>query len=549
MIKILFLSANPIGLDQLQLDEEVRSIDSALRQADLRDKFELIPHLAVRASDLQDLMLRHRPDIVHFSGHGTTDSQIVLKNDAGEIHLVSGQALRQLFAIFKETTRCVVLNACYSESQAAAISEEVAYVVGMAQSVHDETARRFSPAFYRGLGYGEDIPSAFQLGKNEIDLLGLADGHIPQLKTRQSSASAIPHVDPGFPQSLREPDSAVDGSLLHSLSVPGGAVRLQDRFYIERSEDADLRYQLTRFGTTTTIRAPRQTGKTSLLVRGLHAARQNDAHAVLLDLQGIDLTANSSQTTFLHEIAEIISLETRVDEEKLEDSWRTSLGPQKKLTYFLEDHVLPERTTPLILAIDEADRLLMTTFHKDFFGLLRSWHNLRAFKPVWENLNIVLVISTEPYLLIEDNQSPFNVGLQIDLHDFTVEQTQELNARHGSPLAQREVVEMTDLLGGHPFLTRQVLYTMVVRHLSWREISPTLATDDGPLQHHLMDLYRKLAGQPELIEAMKQIIRFGHSTDGISLFRLLKAGLIKGKGDAYASRCDLYDRYLRSKLL
>jgi len=87
-------------------------------------------------------------------------------------------------------------------------------------------------------------------------------------------------------------------------------------------------------------------------------------------------------------------------------------GPQDKLTYLMEDYILSKSDSPIVLAMDEADRLLQTPFHSDFFALVRAWHNSRALDDRWNKLNIVMVISTEPYLLIADpNQSPFNVGL------------------------------------------------------------------------------------------------------------------------------------------
>ena len=81
------------------------------------------------------------------------------------------------------------------------------------------------------------------------------------------------------------------------------------------------------------------------------------------------------------------------------------------------------------LALDEVDRLLQTPFHSDFFALLRSWHNSRALDEQWDKLNMIMVISTEPYLLIADvNQSPFNVGLKIYLEDFNEAQIRDLTS-------------------------------------------------------------------------------------------------------------------------
>jgi hypothetical protein len=81
--------------------------------------------------------------------------------------------------------RVVVLNACYSEVQARAIVNEIDFVVGMSDSIGDDAARVFAAAFYRGLAFGKSVRTAFELGINELKLLGL--GHedaIPQLLVR-----------------------------------------------------------------------------------------------------------------------------------------------------------------------------------------------------------------------------------------------------------------------------------------------------------------------------------------------------------------------------
>jgi hypothetical protein len=180
-IKILFLAANPKDTHSLRLDEEIRSIDRALRQAEFRDKFDIEQQWAVRVSDLQDHFLRFTPDIVHFSGHGSSSSEIILEDLDGSRKTVSTHALSNLFDILKDNIRCVVLNACYSEKQAQAIAEHIDCVVGMTKAIGDEAAINFATGFYRALGYGRDVQTAFELGKSQIDLGGLDEEDTPKL--------------------------------------------------------------------------------------------------------------------------------------------------------------------------------------------------------------------------------------------------------------------------------------------------------------------------------------------------------------------------------
>ena len=235
--------------------------------------------------------------------------------------------------------------------------------------------------------------------------------------------------------SLTKPLPEVDPRFLEELEAPGGAVKLRDRFYVERVADVRLRSEIVKAGTTTTIRAARQTGKTSLLVRGAHHARERGFRIVRLDLQRMDDNRLESPDLFLRDLGEFIVRKVRLNVEEVDKVWRGSLGPQVKLTDLLEAYVLPEADAPIVLALDEADRLLQTGYYQGFFAMIRSWHNSRADDDLWNRLNIVLVISTEPYLLIPDlSQSPFNVGLNLYLKDFTPEQVRRLNRLHGYPV-------------------------------------------------------------------------------------------------------------------
>lgn len=187
-IRILFLAANPTDTTQLRLGEEVREIDAALRQAEYREHFDLRQHHAVRVADLQGLLLRHQPDILHFSGHGSDAGEIILEDGSGRAHPVTPQALGSVFAARKSNIRCVVLNACLSQAQAEAIVQHVDAVVGMAVAIGDRAAISFATAFYQALAYGESMRTAFESGTAQIDLENLGEAQTPQL--------IAPHADP-----------------------------------------------------------------------------------------------------------------------------------------------------------------------------------------------------------------------------------------------------------------------------------------------------------------------------------------------------------------
>jgi hypothetical protein len=284
-------------------------------------------------------------------------------------------------------------------------------------------------------------------------------------------------------------------------------------------------------------------------MRGIHYARAQGINVVFLDFQSFGSEQFTSLDLFLQEFAQSICDELDLDEDIIEQAWQGSRSPTKKLTRFMEKYVLPAFDEPVVLAMDEADSLLQTDFYKDFFGLLRSWHNRRASREAWEKLNLVLVISTEPYLLIDDiHQSPFNVGLYLGLEDFDQTQVYDLNARHGSPVDDYDLPEVMALLNGHPFLTRLALYKLVTEDLLWAELKQNAPADYGPFGDHLRHQYWIIHDKPELKNAMRDIILTQCCPDEKSLFRLLQAGLIKGSGDMFTCRCDLYKLYFQDKL-
>jgi len=159
--KILFLTANPKDEAQLGLERELRKVMNTLNGATNRDNFELISEPAVGIPDITRAMQVYKPQIVHFSGHGTKTKGIAIENESGEVTLFPIEGLDRLFKLSKKTVKCVVLNACHSSAQAEVISKHGIYVVGMNDEIGDEAATSFAVGFYQSLGEGNDYEFAF----------------------------------------------------------------------------------------------------------------------------------------------------------------------------------------------------------------------------------------------------------------------------------------------------------------------------------------------------------------------------------------------------
>lgn len=445
-------------------------------------------------------------------------------------------------------------------SQASVQSEMVAKEVEYAYEYHQRTGKaRLLPV---RLNYAGPLP--YQLS-HYLDALHYAmwQGHadtdrlIEQLFDAISDNITLPITPQPVPLSSSDellhqgPPPYADPRFIESLIAPGGSVEIDSEIYIEREGDQQLQRELGKVaGTTITIRAPRQTGKTSLLIRGLEQAKRQGQQVVALDLQAVQTSALQTIDTFLYYCATKLVTRLHLDRKEVERAWQDSLYATDKISYLLEDYILPHVDAKILFAIDEADRLLQTDYHNDLFGLLRSWHNSRASSALWKRLSLVMNISTEPHLLISDvTQSPFNVGSQIGLNDFSPAQVVKLNRRYRSPARDHELPGLFDYLGGHPFLTSKALYTMVNEQIGWEQVVRVAVSPASLFGDHLQRYLWLLRDQPALREALKQIMSHGRCPNEDAFYRLSQAGLVRG-ADSHACeyRCQLYRDFLKDKL-
>jgi hypothetical protein len=164
---VLVLRSSPADTVQLRVEREFHEIDKAISASRFRDRIDLKLGAALRRGDLQDLLLRHRPMLVHYAGHSAVNG-IALTGDDGRTEAVAPPALVDLFRIVGKSIECVVLNGCYTASQAAAIAAYVSCVVGMSGSVLDDVAITFAAGFHRAIAEGESMADAFRWGVNGV---------------------------------------------------------------------------------------------------------------------------------------------------------------------------------------------------------------------------------------------------------------------------------------------------------------------------------------------------------------------------------------------
>jgi hypothetical protein len=325
-----------------------------------------------------------------------------------------------------------------------------------------------------------------------------------------------------------------------------GTIRLDSPFYVRRREDRVAEICLTQPGSTIVVKGPRQSGKSSLLTRVRALSKQAGRRAIYLDFQTFDEQQLTSLHTVLLALARRIArtLNTNLQPDQVWDS--EFLGEKGSFAEFLSRAVLDGSSSPVVLILDEVDRLFDRSYRGDFFAAVRGWHNNRATDEAWENLYLVLGHATDPALWIENlNESPFNVGDRLRLGDFTRDQVKDLNDRHRKPLhTLGEIDGLMKLVGGHPYLVRQALYVLATERWPLARLREEAPKDTGPFGDHLRRHLWALSQNDRVRTAITKIAR-GKGCDDEALFhRLLASGLVAGESRSEARlRCELYQQY------
>jgi len=219
-IKVLFLASDPFhDRAPLRLDEEVRAIGNALLKGRARDGVELIPYFATRTRDLQEALLRHDPQIVHFAGHGGGSGVIYLGDAQGRPGAVGKEALAELFGILSEWIKVVILNGCDTLPIVEALGGVVDYAIGMSQPLTDASAIVFAEAFYGAVGMGRTVQTSFQLAVSQLKLEGNAEAAKPVLRIRPGVDPSVPLVTPAA--TPPSPAQSAGGGAAVEPSEPG----------------------------------------------------------------------------------------------------------------------------------------------------------------------------------------------------------------------------------------------------------------------------------------------------------------------------------------
>ncbi|MBW4571668.1 MAG: AAA-like domain-containing protein [Tolypothrix carrinoi HA7290-LM1] len=335
---------------------------------------------------------------------------------------------------------------------------------------------------------------------------------------------------------------------------PGGTVPLRSGLYVERFPiETDCFAEIIQPGALIRIKAPRQMGKTSLMARILNYASEQGYQTIPISLQRADNRLFTNLDYLLRWLCQQVG--RRLERlHRLEDYWQDHDG-NDRCTYYFEECLLTEIDTPLVLGLDEVDRVFPhREIADDFFGLVRSWYESARYgdfsSELWEKLRLVVVHSTEVYIPLNINQSPFNVGKNVELPEFIPAQVQDLAQRYGLLLSELQLQQLLAVLGGHPYLIRKAFYHLRKQDLTWEQLLQTAPTEAGIYSDHLRRHLLNLQQYPALAEALRQIAFKGKPLElgNEATFKLDSMGLIKLQGNEAIPRCDMYRDYFRIHL-
>lgn len=336
-----------------------------------------------------------------------------------------------------------------------------------------------------------------------------------------------------------------------TLDEPEGQVGLESSFYMERPPiEADCFEAIVKPGALIRVKAPGQMGKTSLMSRILAHAKQQGYHTASLNFQSADAEFLNNLDQFLQWFCASISWELN-REDKLDVYWKGILGSKNKCTNYFQRYLLSELTSPMILGLDEVDQIFQhPDIATDFFGLLRAWHERGKNEAIWQKLRLVIVHSKEVYIPLNINQSPFNVGLPVELPELNQEQVEDLVRRHGLHLSPDQIDRLMAMVGGHPYLVRVALYQIARGRMTLEQLLQVAPTEEGPYYDHLRRHLLNLEENAELVAAVKQVMAAESAIEikTAEAFKLRSLGLVKLQGNAVMPLCDLYRLYFRDRV-
>lgn len=248
-----------------------------------------------------------------------------------------------------------------------------------------------------------------------------------------------------------------------ATDIPGGPVPLNSPFYIERvAIEQEAFAQLEQPGGLLRLKAPQKMGKSTLMVRLIARSLQLDYRPLYLDLQLADRAVLADADRFMRWFCAAASRELGLPSQ-VEAYWSQGLNSKMSCLLYWQHYLLPQIDRPVVLLLNEVNRLFdYPVLAQEFLPFIRSLYEAARYTPILQKLRLVLAYSTEIYVPLQLHQSPFNVGLAIELPELTLQEIHTLVDRYQLPwqtsARMQRVIRIYELVGGHPYLVQLTLH-------------------------------------------------------------------------------------------
>jgi hypothetical protein len=331
---------------------------------------------------------------------------------------------------------------------------------------------------------------------------------------------------------------------------------------IKRDVEDRCNLAIEQRGAILRIKAPQQMGKATLMGRIFAHAEQNNYRTVILFWGELTNHSISNYDQFLLWFCQSIGQELEVSNHETTKYWGTKgADSNTHCRQYFTQHILPKikPNSALVLGLHNVDKIFDCNFANDFFSMLRSWSDAGQVLPeLWGKLRLVLAHSTEIYLKMDVEKSPFNVGQTITLDEFTSEQVNKLAKKYELNLNKQLVEKLMKQVGGHPYLVDLVI-KYIKNSTSNNDISQLLAQEslENICNHYLNELWNQLDKSPKsslmkqtLKDLLEEKLVLKDNNNKQAFFLLDSAGLvIELKNGQIKIRNNLYFEYLKKRLV
>lgn len=340
------------------------------------------------------------------------------------------------------------------------------------------------------------------------------------------------------------------------LESPGGQVPIGSTLYIVRSPiEKNCNASISQSGALIRIKSAQQTGKTSLMARVLNFSESQGYTTVRLNLELANVEILSDVDRFFRWFCTVASKALNLPA-RLNDFWEEVCGSSYNCSEYFRGYLLTHTDTPVVLALDNVDTIFnYPELAADFFGMLRAWYESARYgssdSHSWAKLRLMVVYSTDVYISLPTHQSPFNVGVLIELPEFTVGQVSELAVRYQLNWSLEEVKLLVKRVSGQPYLIQLTFYHAKQSQMGLTEIWESAITPHSIYSDYLQRKFWSLQRHQPLIEGIKQVMRSTEPQplEPVTLLKLEGMGLISICNGKASSASELYSRYFRNLLL